>query len=145
MLFNDENYDIWYRQYKEQYKKTTKYIVSRGGSVRDTKPLTRSEFEIDFKSMAADNPKKSGAQIAKTMAKQELYETSFSQAKKFAEAHVNEFGGTVDINLIQRYRLGTETDIFETIRGYREQQKQAGFTNKKQLALMVSQEFFGSP
>lgn len=143
MLFNKENFDIWYRQYQEQYKRTTKYITSRGGTVRDTTPLTRTEFEIDFKSMVADNPKKSGVQIAKMMAKQELYETSFSQARRYAEAHVSEFGGVVDINLIQKYRLGTQTDIFETIKEFRNQMKLSGFTNQA-AALMISQEFFGS-
>ena len=143
MLLVKENFDIWYREYQAQYKRTTKYIKSRKGTIRDTEPMTRKEFEIDFRSVLEDNPNKSGKQIAQMMAKQELYTTSYSQAKRYAEAHVSAFGGEVNINLIQQYRLETRRDVFDNIQSLRRQMKHDGFTDSA-IALVVSQEFFGS-
>lgn len=144
MLLKKENLDIWYREYQEQYKRTTKYIRSRKGKIRDINgPMTRKEFEVDFRSVLEDNPKKSGKQIAQMMAKQELYTISWKQAKNIAEAHVYAFGGNVDINLIQQYRLETRRDVFENIQLLRRQMKLDGFDDTS-IASVVSQEFFGS-
>lgn len=143
MLLIKENFDIWYDEYREQYKRTTKYVKSRKGKLRDTTPLTRKEFEIDFRSMVTDNPKKSGTQIAKMMAKQELYTTSWSQAERIAKAHTAEFGGDVNLALIQQYRMESRQEIFDTIRQLRSRMSAEGFDSGA-ITLIVAQEFFGS-
>lgn len=143
MLLIKENFDIWYNEYKEQYKRTTKYVKSRKGKLRDTTPLTRKEFEIDFRSMVTDNPKKSGTQIAKMMAKQELYTTSWSQAERLAKAHAAEFGGDVNLALIQQYRMESRQEIFGTIKQLRHRMSAEGFDSGA-IRLIVAQEFFGS-
>lgn len=143
MLLTKTNLDIWYKEYRAQYDRTKKYIKSRKGTYRDVEPMTRKEFAVDFESMVNDNPKVSGKKIAQTMAKQELYTTSYGQAKKYAEAHVAAFGGEVNINLIQQYRIEVRTDIFTVIKQVRRQMKDEGFDNGA-IATVISQEFFGS-
>ena len=93
--------------------------------------------------MVADNPKKSGTQIAKMMAKQELYTISWSQAERIAKAHVAEFGGEVNLALIQQYRMESRQDIFTSIQSLRQQMRSEGFDSGA-INLVVSQEFFGS-
>lgn len=143
MLINKTNMDIWYNEYKDQYKRTTKYIKSKGGTPRGLAMLSRTEFEMDFKSEALDNPKKSGVQIAKSMAKEELFPKSFKQAQKYAEAHVREFGGTVNAHLIAQYRLETNKAIFPEIESRRSELFTKG-KSKAEVALIISQEFYGS-
>lgn len=144
MLLIKENLDIWYRAYKAQYDRTTKYIKSRKGKMRDTDgPMTRKEFEIDFRSMVFDHPKKSGKQLAEMMAKQELYTRSYAQAKKYAEAHVAAFGDEVNINLIQQYRMQSREDVFTTIKRVRRRMRDDGFDSGA-ITILIGQEFFGS-
>ena len=143
MLITKTNIDIWYQEYKDQYKRTTKYIKSRGGEPRELSMLSRAEFEMDFRSEVLDNPKKSGTQIAKSMAKEELFTKSFRQAQKYAEAHVKEFGGSVNAQLIAQYRLEKNKDIFPIIESRRSELFSKGKT-KADVALIISQEFYGS-
>lgn len=143
MLITKTNIDIWYDEYKSQYIKSTKYAKSRGGSTRGLSMLSRTEFEMDFKSEALDNPKKSGSQIAKGMAKDEVFTKSYKQALKHAEAHVREFGGKVTADLVAQYRLETNKDIFPEIEARRAELKTKG-KSKAEVALIISQEFYGS-
>lgn len=143
MLITSKNIDIWYKEYTEQHKKSTKYAKSRGGKTRGLSPLSRAEFELDFKSEAADNPDKSGSQIAKSMAKEEVFTKSYKQAQKLAEAHAREFGEDLTADLIAQYRLETNTDIFPEIEYRRAELKKQGKDNAT-VKLIIGQEFFGS-
>lgn len=145
MLITDVNIDIWYRQYLKQYEKTKKYVTSRGGKVRDIKPSSRSDFKIDFISSVNEHQKLSATRIAQNLAKQELYETSWEQATKFAKAHVKKFGGTVNFNLIQRYRMGAVRgqNIWNSIAERRKELRTDGLSSYS-ANLIIGQEFFGS-
>lgn len=143
MLLIKENIDIWYREYARQFEKSVKYIKSRKGSTRGLKPLSRRDFQYDFISQTYDNPNLSGAQIARKMAKQEVFPQSWKQAEKHAEAHVAKFGGKVDIGLITKYRIQSEDRIFELQEERRVELKQKGFSSNE-IALLISQEFYGS-
>lgn len=143
MLLTDQNIDIWYRVYKKQYETTKKYITSRKGSYRDIGMMSRSDFETDFRAMVGDNPTLGGTAIAKKMAKQDLYTTSYAQGKRLAEAHKDVFGGDLNIHLIQNYRLGLTSDIFTTIQTARKDMKSQGLSNAV-IAMTISQQFFGS-
>ena len=146
MLITDGNIDIWYREYLKQYEKTKKYVTSRGGKVRDIKPSSKSDFKIDFISSVSENKKVSGTRIAQNLAKQELYETSWNQAERFAKAHVEKFGGEVNINLIQRYRMNAVSgqNIWSVISERRTELRANGLSSYS-ANLIIGQEFFGSP
>ena len=145
MLITDGNIDIWYREYLKQYEKTKKYVTSRGGTVRDIKPSSRNDFKIDFISSVSENKKESGTRIAQKLAKQELYETSWTQAERFAKAHVEKFGGEVNANLIQRYRMNAVHDqnIWNVITERRKELRINGLSTYA-ANLIIGQEFFGS-
>lgn len=143
MLLTKQNIDIWYSVYEKQYETTKKYITSRKGSYRDIGMMSRDDFETDFRAMVGDNPALGGTAIAKKMAKQDLYTTSFAQGKRLAEAHADVFGGNVNIHMIQSYRLGLNSDIFNIIQTVRKDMKSQGFSNEA-IAILISQQFFGS-
>lgn len=144
MLITKENLDIWYREYQKQFKTTHKYITSRGGKVRTSTPLSRRDFEMDFLSESYDYPKLSGKQLAQRMAKQDLYVASSKEALRAAEAHIREFGGSQSFNLIMRYRIGAEEDIWEAIKIFRQSKQDEGFSST-QINILISQQYFGSP
>ena len=143
MLINKENLDIWYNEYKEQFERSNKYIKGRKGTTKGLSMSNRIDFESDFISEAFDNPNISGKQLAKKMAKQEVFATSYKQAFKAAEAHIREFGGMLTPDLITKYRLQTTTDIFPLIESRRAQLRASGET-KRQIAILIGQEFYGS-
>lgn len=145
MLITDVNIDIWYREYLKQYEKTKKYVTSRGGKVRDIKPSSKHDFKIDFLSSVSENKKLSGTKIAQKLAKEELYETSWSQAEKFAKAHAETFGEEINLNLIQRYRMNAVRgqNIWNVIKERRSELGAEGLSSY-QSNLIISQEFFGS-
>ena len=145
MLITDTNIDIWYREYLKQYEKTKKYVTSRGGKVRDIMPSSKHDFKIDFISTASDNKKLSGTRIAQNLAKQELYETSWRQAEVFAKAHAKEFGGTANLNLIQRYRMHAVQgqNIWNVVSERRKELRDSGVSTYA-ANMIVGQEFFGS-
>jgi hypothetical protein len=145
MLITDKNIDIWYREYLKQYEKTKKYVTSRGGKVRDIKPSSRQDFKVDFLSSISDENKLSGTKIAQNLAKQELYETSWKQAEKYAKAHVEKFGGEVNLNLIQRYRMNAVRgqNIWNVIKERRRELKFDGLSTYS-ANMIIGQEFFGS-
>ena len=149
-----QNLDIWYKEYLNQYKKTKKYVKSRGGKLRmvntdgklkEVEPSSRHDFLTDFISVANDNPKLSGKQIAQKMAKAELYELSWKNAEKLAESHVKEFGGKVSANLIYRYQMGAVKgeNIWDKIKQRREQHDKEKI-NTYNSNKLIGQEFFGS-
>lgn len=145
MLITDKNIDIWYKEYRDQYARSTKYIKSRKGITRGLPELSRKEFEMDFKSAARDkdNLKKSGTQIAKSMAKQEVFGLSFKQARAASEAHIEKFGGTLTTEFINEYRLQKVKDIFPLISARGKELKKLGKASDE-IALIIGQEFFGS-
>lgn len=144
MLVTKQNIDIWYREYQAQFKRSEKFVKSRKGKTRGLKMLSRNEFEMDFRSEVFDNPKKSGTQIAQSMAKQEVYGVSQKQAVKSAEIHVSEFGGDLTPDLINRYRTQSISDIFDIQNKRRDELKAEG-RKSSEIALIISQEFYGSP
>lgn len=143
MLITKENIDIWYNEYKEQYKRSEKYIKGRKGTSRGLVMSNRKDFESDFISVHFDNPKLSGKQLAKKMAKEEVFATSYKQAFKAAEAHVDKLGGKLTPNLITEYRLRTTGDIYPLITDRRAELFTLG-KSAEEVALIISQEFFGS-
>lgn len=144
MLITEQNIDIWYNEYKAQFKRSTKYVKSRKGKTRGLEMLSRAEFGVDFRSTALDNPTKSGNQIAKSMAKQEVFAQTQKQAIKSAEAHVAEFGGELTPELVTRYRTQSISDIFDVQNKRREELRAEG-KSSGEIAMTISQEFYGSP
>lgn len=143
MLMTKENLDIWYREYKKQFERSTKYSKSRGGTTRGLTPLTRAEFQMDFISETFDNPKLSGKQVAQRMAKQEVFPQSYAQATRHAEAHVREFGGKLTPDLISKYRIQSENKVFEAISNRRYELQTKGLS-ASEIKLTIGQEFYGS-
>lgn len=138
--------DIYYDAYIKQRNKTLKYINSRKGviPVYGKSPVSKSDFRLDIISLKAENPKDSYVAIAKKYAKEQLYEYSFKEAERRAEAHVRSFGGQVNVNLIQQYRMQSRRELYDAIQVERTSLKSKGFHNN-QIELYISQEFFGSP
>lgn len=143
MLITDKNIDIWYNEYKQQFERSTKYVKSRKGATRGLTMSSKSEFKMDLLSEHYDNPKLSGTQIAKKIAKSEVFAVSHKQALKSAEAHVSEFGGKVTMDLISKYRTQSISDIFDLTEAKRIELKRQGKTSSE-IALLIGQEFFGS-
>lgn len=146
MIINDTNLDIWYNDYLKKFKNTKAYIERKGGTVRTSKPMSRGDFAIDFRSMVYDNPKMYGKQIAEEMATQDLYMVSKQQAKNYAAAEYRATGNksALSINVITEYRLGIRTDLFDSVKIVRADMKRQGFSNDA-IVLFIGQEFFGSP
>ena len=145
MLITEEYINILYDEYLKQYKRTKKYVTSRGGQVRDIKPSSKHDFKIDFVSSISENKKLSGTKIAQKLAKEELYETSWSRAESFAKAHAEIFGGTVNLNLIQSYRMNAVhgESIWTVISDRRRELHRDGLSSYS-TNLIIGQEFFGS-
>jgi len=144
MLITEQNIDIWYNEYKAQFKRSTKYVTSRKGKTRGLEMLSRSEFGVDFRSTVLDMPNKSGNQIARSMAKQEVFAQTQKQATKSAEAHIKEFGGDLTPELITKYRTQSISDIF-SVQNRRREELRAEGKSSKEIAMTISQEFYGSP
>ncbi len=157
MKLINENYQIWYDEYKKQRAKSEKFIKSRKGKVRtyvssgEEKAIEVSsfrDFKADFNSYMRDNPKLSGKQIARKMAKNEVFKLSYDQAEKLAEAHVKQFGGKASLGLINKYRSYSSgsTGIFSATELRRAELEKAypGYSTY-QLNKLIGQEFFGSP
>lgn len=148
MLLKEENFKIWYNEYQKQYERSTKYVKSRGGkNIRSGDMASYKDFKIDFLSEIEDNPKLSGKQIAKKMAKDELYKVSWKQAEKQAKIHVEQFGGKLSLNLIQKYRIEAfkagEQSIWTLIKKRRQELKAEGYSSYRS-DIIIGQEFFGS-
>lgn len=143
MLITDKNIDIWYNEYKKQFERSTKYVKSRKGTTRGLKMSSRLEFKMDLLSEHTDNPKLSGSQIAKKIAKSEVFAVSYKQATRSAEAHVSEFGGKLTTDLISKYRTQAIRDIFDLADIRRTELRKQGKTTSE-IAFAIGQEFFGS-
>ena len=147
MLLTQSNLDYAYSEYQKQFEKTKKYISSRGGSHRLITMMNRSDFEVDFRSVVYEDPqkaqKKGWKAISRDLAKQDLYEVSWKQAERFARAHVDEFGGTFNVTLAQKYRMKTEDKIFDVIKKRRSELSGEGYSGGY-IRSKISQEFFGS-
>lgn len=137
--------DLYYDAYLKQRRKTLKYISSRKGviPVYGKDPVSKSDFKLDLMSLKVENPKESYVAIAKKYAKEQLYEYSYKEAFRRAEAHVRSFGGQLDVNLIQQYRMQNRRELYDAILTERTNLKSKGFNNS-QIELYISQEFFGS-
>lgn len=84
----EENIDIYYREYKKQFEKTTRYVKSRGGRVDEEyqeNRLTKDEFRVEFISAIDSNPNVGAKKLVQDMAKSDVYTFSKSQAYKAAE------------------------------------------------------------
>lgn len=143
MLITNENIDIWYNEYKQQFERSTKYVKSRKGITRGLAMSSKAEFRMDLMSEHYDNPRLSGTQIAKKIAKSEVFAVSYKQAMKSAEAHVGEFGGKITTDLISKYRTQAISDIFDLTEAKRIELKKQGKTSSE-IAFLIGQEFFGS-
>lgn len=137
--------DIYYSAYLKQRKKTLKYITSRKGTipVYGKNPVSKSDFRLDMMSLKVENPKDSYVALAKKYAKEQLYEFSYKEAERRAEAHIRAFGGQINPALIQQYRMQGRRELYDAILTERTNLKGQGFTNA-QIELYISQEFFGS-
>lgn len=142
MILSNDNIKIWYAEYLKQYERTKKYVKSHGGKVRDITPSSLRDFKIDF--ITASYESKRGAfEIAKKMAKEELYLNSWKRSLALAKAHVRKYGGVLNLNLIQSYRMQAVrgNNIVNDIRLRREQLKSS--EEDVNIELTISQEFFG--
>ena len=144
MILSDDNIKIWYTEYLKQYERTKKYVKSHGGKVRDIAPSSLRDFKIDFITASYES-KRGGFEIAKKMAKEELYQDSWKRSTALSKAHVKLYGGTLNLNLIQSYRMNAVRgkNVLDEIRSRREQLKRNN--EDININLIISQEFFGSP
>lgn len=136
MLVNETNLQIWYRAYKKQFEKTTKYVKSRKGQTRLSTPSNYSDFKLDFKSQLKDS-KLSGKQLAQKMAKQEVFYVSKKQAQTAAREYARQMGQRFDYGLMTKMRLS----LFEQTQEYRK--TLTGMSSYQQNKL-IAQHFFGS-
>ena len=141
-LLTKTNIDIWFREYSKQFATTKKYVKSRGGKFRDIEPLSRAEFEIDLRSELEDRPGKSGSQIAKQMAKDDLYLHSYKQAKALAKAEAEREGKPLRGQDIDNIRL-EKTNLWSDIETTNQELKNAGFSGKERK-LKIGEQFYGS-
>lgn len=141
-LLTKTNIDIWFREYSKQFDTTKKYVKSRGGKVRDIEPLSRAEFEIDLRSELEDRPGKSGSQIAKQMAKDDLYLHSYKQAKALAKAEAEREGKPLRGRDIEKIRF-ENTNLWSDIETTNQELKNAGFIGKERKQ-KIGQQFYGS-
>ena len=142
-LLTDSNIDFWFKQYRAKYARSKKYAERQGGEVRDVPPLSRKEFEIDFRSEIEDNPNLSGSKIAQKMAKDDVYTHSFKQARAAAKAIAEKEGREITSKDIINIRTNA-TGFWNDLGSYNNELKKSGL-NSKQRRLKISQEFFGSP
>lgn len=142
-LLTDSNIDFWFKQYRSQYDRSKNYAERQGGEVRDIPPLSRKEFEIDFRSEVEDNPGLSGTKIAQKMAKDDVYPHSFKQARAAAKAIAEKEGRDITAEDIRNIRTNA-TDFWGNLSSFNNELKNAGL-NSKERKLKISQEFFGSP
>ena len=148
------DYKQLYEVYKEQRAKSLKYIESRKGKVRkvDGRMISESsfkEFKTDLVSSLEDNPKISPKELAKRMAKDEVYSVTSAQARKFAEVAADLFGDEYNIGNVTKYRLGFTGPLFERIEQFKEEKRQEYLSRGEKLSsyklnMLVGQEFFGS-
>lgn len=141
-LLTDSNIDFWFKQYRSQYDRSKKYAERQGGEVRDIPPLSRKEFEIDFRSEVEDNPELSGTKIAQKMAKDDVYTHSFKQARAAAKAKAEKEGRAISGEDIWNIRLNS-TGFWDDVRSFANKLKIKGLSGKEQR-LKVGQQFFGS-
>lgn len=139
------DYEKMYGEYIYQYSKTKKYAKSRGGRIRDLEVSSFKDFITDFKSALEDNPKMGPKQVARQMAKDELYETTSAQARKLAKVHEEIFGEKVSIKTITQYRLGLDKQLWNAIGQRRAQIREENpQLSTYKVNLLIGQEFFGS-
>lgn len=147
MLLTKSNLDYAYSEYKKQYDKTKAYITKQGGQILQIGMMSRSEFEIDFRSVVAEDPvkaqKKGWKAISQGFAKQDLYPVSWKQAERFARAHAKQFGEPYSINLALKYRMRRENRILDAIQIRRAELKSDKY-EPGAIRTKVSQEFFDS-
>lgn len=141
-LLTDLNIDFWFERYRSQYDRSKKYVERKGGKVRDIPPLSRKEFEIDFRSEVEDNPELSGTKIAQKMAKDDVYLHSFKQAKALAKAEAEREGKPLRGQDIENIRFGI-TNLWSDIETTNQELKNAGF-NGKERKLKIGEQFYGS-
>ena len=137
MLINEQNLKLWYREYKKQFEKTTKYVKSRGGQVRTGSASDYEWFKTDFMSEALGS-KLSGKQIAQKMAKAEVYTVSSKQARLAAETLSNKTGKKLTPNMLASFKL----NLFKQTEEYRASldDTKSSYEKNKDIA----QFFFGS-
>lgn len=140
------NIDFYYREYKKQFDKTTKYVKSRGGRVQEEyqeNRLTRDEFAVEFISAIDSNPNVGAKKLVQDMAKEHVYDFSREQAYKAAEREAALTGVELTQQLINSYRMGYNKNIFEIAKhAYREFRKVLGSSTAARIK--VSQEIWGS-
>lgn len=138
MLITEENIKIWYREYVKQFEKTTKYVKARKGQVRGTAPSSYHWFKTDFMSEVKDPSVKSGAQLARKMAKAEVYTVSSKQARLAAETLSKKTGKRLTPNMLASFKL----NLFKQTEEYRASlDSTLSATEKNKL---IAQNFFGS-
>ena len=137
----DELYGIYLRQ-----RETSKRNVEKhGGEMRDTYISTKKDFVSDLKSARGDDKKSSYSDLAKMLARDEVYVTSTKKAFAAAQAHALSKGVPLSPGLVQAYRMNIEyrgETIWEDVsRRYHELRDQG--LNSRTAKNIIASEYFG--
>lgn len=158
IIYSEERWDELYREYKDQWNRSSKYVQRMSGERRSgiTGPLEKELFKIDFISERMDNPKMYGKKLAVAMAKNEVYPVSQKQAKELSKAYSRAYSDSAeeDPSMTLKFKVGSPEfkkeggffDLLKTARIEIEQELKAQGkpVNSKVINMKIGQRFFGS-
>lgn len=144
MLLNETNYKIWYRAYSKQFDTTTKYVKSRKGIPATREKVSYETFKEYFIEEHTDNPNLSGMQISKSLAKEQIYQSTHRQAIALAKAHAKHFGGESSMFLEMQYRMGAESLGDKNLLKLIESERATLAGSESQKNIYIGQRYFGS-
>lgn len=82
--------------------------------------------------------------ISKSLAKDQLYQSSYKQARSLAKAHVKHFGGEASVNLEMQYRIGSENLGDKSVLKLIADDRTALAGSETQKNIYIGQKYFGS-
>lgn len=145
---DSEQIDELYKTYLRQRESSKRYIEKHGGEMRETDISSKSDFITDLKSARADDRKASYSNLAKKLARDEVYISSTAKATASARAHAQMYGVEYSPGLVQAYRMNVEyqgetiwDNISEAYRNLRDQ----GLKSKVAREIIANEFFGGSP
>lgn len=137
------NLEMWHKDYLNQYDRSVAFIRKIGGTPREKKPLTLSEFKSDLESEKNDNPKMSYGKLAIKMAKEDAWPHTFKHAQKMVDARAKREG--TSYTLMDIFKAQSNPADWHTLSLRNEELKKQGMLDSHDRALTISQEYFGSP
>ena len=145
---DDERAEFLYREYLAQREASKRNIKKLGGEARETYVSTKAEFLSDLKSARFDDRKSSYKNLAKQIARDEIYPESSLKSIAAAKAHAKLFGVEYSPALVQAYRSKVEYKgevIWSDVSALYHSARSSGETVKEAKKLIANTFFGGSP